>query len=221
MVGCPRDRVGMSGEKFGPAEAERWSEEAYADPWRYLAHRAELVRLLGPRLEAGDTVLDLGCGDGGLAEFLLPHGIGYIGVDASPAMVSAARKRLAGRAELELGDVDGFAPSEPVAATTLFRALYYPRDRTAFFRRVAAFTQKKLVFDLNPRQYAPAQIRAQLVDAGWTHLETRPFLVPQTVSLPGPLQRLLLAAESVRGVSDLLLRFRFTYVCAAWRSNER
>jgi SAM-dependent methyltransferase len=207
--------------KFGPDQSARWSESAYADPVRYLSHRAELVRSLGTLLEPGDTVLDLACGDAGLAEFLLPHGLAYFGVDASPAMVQAARRRLADRATIEQGDVDTFTPSEPVAATTLFRALYYPGEREAFFRRVADFTEKKLVFDLNPRQYPLARIRAELAAAGWARLRTRPFFVPQTVWLPRPLQALLVAAEPVRGVSDLLLRFRFTYVCAAFRSSER
>jgi hypothetical protein len=207
--------------KFGPEQSARWSEEAYADPVRYLSHRAQLVRSLGPPLEPGDTVLDLACGDGGLAEFLLPHGLVYLGVDASPAMIDAARRRLGARATIEHGDVDGFTPTESVAATTLFRALYYPGDREAFFRRVAGFTEKKLVFDLNPRQYPLAQIRTELAAAGWTRVETRPFFVPQTVALPQPVQALLLAAESVRGASDLLLRFRFTYLCAAFRSSER
>jgi SAM-dependent methyltransferase len=207
--------------KFGPEQAEGWSDRAYADPVRYLAHRAELVRSLGPPLEPGDTVLDLACGDAGLAEFLLPHRVEYLGVDASQAMVAAARTRLGSRARIEEGDVDGFAPEEPVAATTLFRALYYPRDREAFFRQVAGFTEKKLVFDLNPRQYPLETIREELEAAGWAQLETRPFFVPQTVALAGPLQSLLVGAERVRGISDLLLRFRFTYVCAAFRSSER
>jgi SAM-dependent methyltransferase len=207
--------------KFGPEQAARWSQNAYADPVRYLSHRAELVRSLGTPLEPGDRVLDLACGDAGLAEFLLPHGLAYLGVDASPAMVQEARRRLGDRASIEQGDVDSFTPPEPVAATTLFRALYYPGEREAFFRRVADFTEKKLVFDLNPRQYPLARIRAELAAAGWARLRTRPFFVPQTVWLPRPLQTLLLAAESVRGVSDLLLRFRFTYVCAAFRSSER
>jgi SAM-dependent methyltransferase len=201
--------------KFGPETAAGWSEEAYANLARYLSRRAELVRSLGPPLQKGDTVIDLACGDGALAEFLLPYGLAYHGVDASPAMVEAARRRLGDRATFEQGDVDDFAPPEPVAATTLFRALYYPRDRKAFFRRVADFTERKLVFDLNPRQYPLGQVRAELDAAGWARLETKPFFVPQTVAMPRTLQALLTATESVRGVSNLLLRFRFTYLCAA------
>ena len=43
---------------------------------------ADFVRLLGPRLTAGDIVLDLACGDGGLGDFLPDQS--YIGIDASP-----------------------------------------------------------------------------------------------------------------------------------------
>jgi SAM-dependent methyltransferase len=201
--------------KFGPEHAARWSEEAYADPARYLSHRAHLVRSLGPPLEPGDTVLDFACGDGGLAEFLLPHELTYLGVDASEAMVATAHRRLGDRATIVQGDVDNFTPSDLVAATTLFRALYYPGDREAFFRRVAVFTEKKLVFDLNPRQYPLTQIRREIAAAGWARLDTRPFFVPQTVALPRPLQTLLIAAESARGIAELFLRFRFTYLCMA------
>ena len=77
-------------DKYGP-QADRWTEAAYADAEAYLAHRAELTVALGPRLEAGDTVLDLACGDGGLADHL-PR-LRYLGVDASPEMVAAARRR--------------------------------------------------------------------------------------------------------------------------------
>src|SRR5205085_1164046 len=74
----------------------------------------------------------------------------YAAVDASEEMVRAARAR---GARVELADLNDYAPPEPVAATTCFRAIYYARDRRAFFRQVAAYTEKKLVFDLNPRQY--------------------------------------------------------------------
>jgi SAM-dependent methyltransferase len=190
-----------------------WSRRAYADPDAYLAHRAELVVALGPRLEAGDTVLDLACGDGGLADFL-PDGVRYRGVDGSEAMVAEGRAR--GRA-VEQGDLNDYEPPEPVAATTCFRAIYYARDREAFFRRVATYTERKLVFDLNPRQYRVADIRADLAGAGWTSLELRPFFSPQTRSLPGPLAALLHGLERSGPLARLLLRFRFTYLCAAAR----
>ena len=68
---------------------ETWSDREYADPVPYLRHRAELIVSLGPRLEPGDRLVDLACGDGGLADFL--PGIEYVGVDADPKMVEEAR----------------------------------------------------------------------------------------------------------------------------------
>jgi SAM-dependent methyltransferase len=208
----------MTTEKFGPGVAERWTEDEYADPLRYLGHRAELVRSLGPLLQRGDRVLDLACGDGALGTYLLSLDLSYTGVDASEAMVAAARARLGTGAEIQLGDIDGYRPPAPVAATTVFRAVYYARDRAAFFQRVAAFTEKKLVFDLNPRRYPLAAVRAELDAAGFDRLDLHPFFVPQHVALPGPLQRLLLAAEDLRPLAAALLRLRFSYLCAASRS---
>jgi SAM-dependent methyltransferase len=195
--------------------AERWSDEAYADPAGYLARRAELVVSLGPRLEPGETVLDLACGDGGLGEHLLPYGLGYLGVDLSGPMVEAARRRLGERARVEQADLNEYEPPQAVAATTVFRAIYYATDRLAFFRRAAAYTERKLVFDLNPRQYRIADVADDLRAAGWERLELRPFFAPQTVALPGPVAAALRAVERSGPLARLALRFRFTYVCAA------
>jgi SAM-dependent methyltransferase len=198
-------------------QAEGWTEQAYADVGAYLAHRAELIESLGTPLGTGDTVLDLACGDGGLGEALLARGMVYRGVDATPAMVESARRRLAGRAEVELGDLNAYVPPEPVAATTVFRAIYYARDRAAFFAHVAGFTETKLVFDLNPRQYRLDDVLADLRASGFGSVALRPFLVPQTVSLPRPLLAAAEALERTGPLARLALRIRFTYLVAASR----
>ena len=191
--------------------AERWTAEAYADSVAYLRHRAELIVSLGPPLEPGDRILDLACGDAGLADFLRPYE--YLGVDASEEMVRAAQAR---GARVELADLNDYEPPEPVAATTCFRAIYYARDRRAFFRRVAGYTEKKLVFDLNPRQYDVDDVRADLAAAGFDRVTLRPFFVPQTRALPAALATLLRAAERSGPVARAALRFRFTYLVSAW-----
>lgn len=196
----------MTWEKYSE-KAEGWSDSAYADARSYLAHRAELVRTLGPELRPGDTVLDLACGDGGLADFLPQQR--YVGVDASPDMIAAGRAR--GR-EIVEADLNEFAPTEPVAATTIFRAIYYAADRRALLERIAGYTSRKLVFDLNPRQYRLADVRADLEGAGFDRLVTHPFFVPQTrAPLPG-----LQLLERSGPIANAILRFRFTLICAAW-----
>ena len=155
----------MSEGKYA-GKAEDWTGRQYADARSYLEHRAELVSSLGPPLEPGDEVLDLACGDGGLGELLVARGLRYRGVDVTPEMVEEARKRLGSRAAFDLGDLDDYVPPERVAATTVFRAIYYATDRRAFFRHVAGFTDKKLVFDLNPRQYRVEAVIEDLRVAG-------------------------------------------------------
>jgi SAM-dependent methyltransferase len=200
-------------------KAAGWTDEEYADAEAYLAHRAELVMTLGVPLERDDEVLDLACGDGGLGTFLLDRGLRYRGVDAEPAMVDAARRRLGERATVEEGDLNEYAPPAPVAATTVFRAIYYARDRAAFFARVASFTETKLVFDLNPRQYRLDDVGADLRAAGFPRVVLRPFFVPQTQRLPRPLVELAKAAERSGPLARLALRARFTYLVAALRES--
>lgn len=208
----------MTGQRDQYAsQAADWTERAYADPGAYLSHRADLVVALGPRLEPGDEVLDLACGDGALGLVLVERGLRYRGVDSTPAMVEAAGRRLGERAPVEVGDLNEYVPPEPVAATTVFRAVYYARDRRAFFRHVAGFSERKLVFDLNPRQYRLDDVLRDLRSAGLERVALRPFFVPQTVALPRPLLASAKALERTGPLARLALRFRFTYLVAASR----
>jgi SAM-dependent methyltransferase len=150
-------------------------------------------------------VLDLACGDGGLADFL-PN-LRYLGVDASEAMVAAGTSR--GR-DLVRADLNEYEPPEPVQATTIFRAVYYARDRRELFTRIRSYTERKLVFDLNPRQYRLEDVREDVHAAGFARLDTRPFFVPQTRAVP-----LLMVLERSGPLARLLLRYRFTVLCAA------
>lgn len=207
----------MSEREQYAGQAEEWTKRAYADPHAYLVHRADLIVALGPRLEPGDEVLDLACGDAGLGDFLLERGLRYRGVDSTPEMAAEAQRRLGDRAPVDVGDLNDYVPPVRVAATTVFRAIYYARDRREFFRHVAEFTQKKLVFDLNPRQYPLDDVLADLRSTGLRRVALRPFFVPQTVALPGPVAALAKTLERSGPLARLALRFRFTYLIVASR----
>jgi trans-aconitate methyltransferase len=71
---------------------QTWNTAAYAANGRFVATLASgVVELLAPH--AGERILDLGCGDGALTEQLAAMGAKVVGVDNSPAMLDAARKR--------------------------------------------------------------------------------------------------------------------------------
>jgi hypothetical protein len=198
-------------EKYA-RQAEGWTEAEYADPHSYLAHRADLIVSLGRRLEPGDLVLDLACADGGLGPHVAARGLRYLGVETNEAFVAAARAR---GVDVVQGDLNDWEPGEPAAATTLFRAIYYAHDRVEFFRRVARFTERKLVFDFSPRRCPPHEIYAGLRAAGWRQIEARPFFSPQKAALPVPAAAALRALERSGPLARALLRVRFSYVVAA------
>ena len=121
-------------------------------------------------------MLDLACGDGGFADFLPEQR--YRGVDASPEMVAAARRarprRRRGRPQRRTSRRSRSRRRRSSARSTT-RA-----TAARCCARIAGYTEKKLVFDLNPRQYRLDDVRADLRAAGFDRLDLRPFFVPQT-----------------------------------------
>ncbi|MBD3898256.1 methyltransferase domain-containing protein [Halomonas sp. ML-15] len=74
------------------APGQHWNAADYAHHADFVPSLgSEVVKLLAP--QAGERILDLGCGDGALSERLAKLGVDIVGVDASEAMVEAARER--------------------------------------------------------------------------------------------------------------------------------
>jgi SAM-dependent methyltransferase len=72
--------------------AQTWDPERYGRNARFVSDLGEpVLELLAP--QAGEHILDLGCGDGVLTERLVASGCHVTAVDASAAQVAAARKR--------------------------------------------------------------------------------------------------------------------------------
>lgn len=57
-----------------------------------------------PYIKPGNKVLDLGCGNGRLYEFLAPQKIDYLGIDQSEGLISEAQKNYS-EAKFQLGDM--------------------------------------------------------------------------------------------------------------------
>jgi hypothetical protein len=127
-------------------------------------------------------------------------------------MVAVARRALGDRVGRATFD---YEPPAPVDATTIFRSLYLVPDRRAFLARVRGYTRVKLVFDFDPRAIGTTALVADVRAAGWAHVEMKPFLTPQRVRLPRPLQSVLHALEPLPG-ARAITRVRFPlYVSAS------
>jgi trans-aconitate methyltransferase len=116
------------------AAAQAWSAETYDRNARFVSDLAgELVAWLDPK--PGESILDLGCGDGALTERLAAQGVEIEGIDVSEDMLRAARAR---GLNVRLGDATTCTVTRPVDAVFSNAVLHWVRDPRAAVRRIKA-----------------------------------------------------------------------------------
>ena len=116
-----------------------WNAASYA---RTAAPVEAFGQKLLDRLElrGDETVLDAGCGTGGVTEELLarvPDGR-VIGVDGSRSMIDRARERLGPRADLRVGDLLELELQEPVDVVFSSATFHWIADHDRLFARLFA-----------------------------------------------------------------------------------
>jgi len=79
---------------------ESWAHSPHSRAFERIVEQA-IRTMLDPR--PGETVLDIGCGEGKHLLFFRNMGLGTSGIDASPYMIRKASERLGGRSELRVG----------------------------------------------------------------------------------------------------------------------
>jgi SAM-dependent methyltransferase len=200
-------------EKYD-ALAEGFSEREYAAPEVYSAGRARIFAELGPRLDRGATVFDIACGDGIMAAPLIARGYRYIGLDTSSRMVDVARLRNPGL-DFVVGRAEEYDPAEPIDATLCLRSFYFPKDRVAFFRKVASYTKRKFIFDFRQPEHPTDTVKMDLRAAGFTRIEMWPYFVPQRHALPRAAVVALEAFEHTGPLAMLCTRRYGRVFCSA------
>ena len=110
-----------------PITAPDWSASGYASNARFVAELGEAaLDLLDP--QAGERILDLGCGDGALTKKLVARGASVLGIDASVDMIAAARAQ---GLDARVGDGQCLAFAEEFDAVFTNAALHWMPDGAA------------------------------------------------------------------------------------------
>lgn len=107
--------------------SSRWDAADYAANAAFVpALGAPVVALLAP--QAGERILDLGCGDGVLTAGLVEAGAEVVGIDAGEGMIASAKAK---GLDARLGDGQALAFSNEFDAVFSNAALHWMLDRDA------------------------------------------------------------------------------------------
>ncbi len=145
-----------------------------------------LARGLLGFIELGE-VLDIGCGDGTVAQMLAPHSKSYTGLDQSAKVLAAAKRRLAGQAHVELVEGDLHAlpfDREQFDQVLLFHVLTYARDPALALveaERVLRPGGTLVLVTLATHPHADITARYGHLNAGFDPAELRRLLKPLQV----------------------------------------
>jgi len=173
------------------SQRQDWDPARYARNARFVSDLgAPALAWLDPR--PGERILDLGCGDGTLTAQIAQSGAQVIGVDASPAMVAAARVAGLSVRLLDGKDLDYLAEFDAVFSNA---ALHWMTDAEAVLRGVKAALKPggRLVAEFgggdNVAQVVAA-ITSVLARHGLSAAERNPWYFPGDLEYRDLLERL-------------------------------
>jgi SAM-dependent methyltransferase len=132
-----------TGRGDAPQAAARWDEQYRSGRWDFLAGSDELARFgvlvaYLQRLAPGGAVLDVGCGEGVLAELLRPLGYRrFVGVDVAAAAIERAARRADERTTFVAADAERWEPPGRFDAVVLNECVYYFEAPLATVERLA------------------------------------------------------------------------------------
>lgn len=194
--------------------ADGFAERSWANLHYDMVRRRNLTTHWGRPLQRGDSVLELGCGDGYLAELLLRQGLRYRGVDIAPKMVARSKLRIAQagfEASIVSSDANHLSLNDPVDGVISYMGSFFSfiDDPLALLKRFRPYVRAKIILDLNPR--GPLNVNSAieiLRAAGFEKITWRPYFVPMSVKLPTAILSMLTICEDFEPVRSLPLRWK-------------
>ena len=108
---------------------QRWNPNLYDDKHHFVADFGEeVLALLAP--QAGERILDLGCGTGHLTQKIAAHGAAVVGIDSSLEMIEQARANYPDLQFL-VADGENFQFDQPFDAVFSNAALHWMKNAPA------------------------------------------------------------------------------------------
>lgn len=106
-----------------------WNAELYEGRFSFVwNYGSDLITLLEP--QAGERIVDLGCGTGHLTQKIADAGVTVVGIDSAPEMIAQARINFP-NLKFQLADATAFEVAEPVDAVFSNAVLHWvtpPQD---------------------------------------------------------------------------------------------
>lgn len=120
-----------SAERWGPLWGARPADWALSEDLQLPTYQAALARV---RIDAGDSVLDVGCGVGAFLRLVAERGGEPTGLDASESLVEFARGRLP-RADIRVGEMEALPwADDTFDLVTGFNSFFFANDMVAALR---------------------------------------------------------------------------------------
>ncbi|WP_138494223.1 class I SAM-dependent methyltransferase [Paenibacillus pinistramenti] len=115
---------------------QQWNTGTYDSAMSFVSQYGEsLIGLLKP--QHGERILDWGCGSGDLASIIAQSGAEVTGIDASPAMIEAARAKYP-QLRFILADGQSYTAEQPADAVFSNAALHWLQDADGAAASIAA-----------------------------------------------------------------------------------
>jgi SAM-dependent methyltransferase len=120
-----------SAERWGPLWGARPKDWALSEDQQVATYEAALQRV---DLQAGQLVLDIGCGAGAFLRLLADRGARAYGLDASEALIELARTRVP-EADLRVGEMEALPyEDDSFDLVTGFTSFFFANDMVAALR---------------------------------------------------------------------------------------
>lgn len=118
------------------SDSQHWDPNLYQSSHAFVWQKAaDLLELLAP--QAGERILDLGCGTGQLTAQITERGAAVVGIDRSAEMIDQARRNFA-RLRFDVADATMFTVDAPFDAVFSNATLHWVKPPEAAAARIFA-----------------------------------------------------------------------------------